>query len=792
MGATFSRIKNWIAEILTYADLNAEINNILNNLGPAGVDDYSSTVTEMRITTDPGEVGTESQATSLAGELARLRFEIKAIKGSDAAQWYSGVSASLTDLIDSVGGSLQTNRIVSGAMSANSTAPRFLVPAGSAATLTLDGTPTNFVYYINGTQYTISSDVQLTSLSAAPSSNNTALVNDTFLSGQETSKWAGEDGTNITIDNVGTEISNLTGKYAAFKIVSGANTEYFIGYVHSATQLRNCMRGYFFDSTLARVPRIAISDNDTITLMNLSWVFATTTSILAVSYVNPSISYTAPSSTLGYWFDIANQTWKTWNGSAWVSANATLIGICIQDTSNCKAARAFNFHAAYDSYSNIILNYGSATTLISRDSGSKISVGSSLVNFGHTKPIWDITQNLESGYTETVSTTYFAYIGESGQIKLSPEKPYRENDITQGWYHPYENWRAVGYIQNDSASDFDMHTSRTYMKDPIVALQNIGLDADSMRNIGFSASVSSNALTIQMHGADGLPLSPGNPGYITFRHSTATTGINLIRRLVANISITVPSGATLGHTSGVDQYIWAYALDNAGTLDIGVMGVDPLNDMSIASSTQVSAGSTSGSVLYSAGTAISNKSIRLVGRFTSNQTAAGTWATGISTVLIKPTLNINMTNWANNAYTFTPSSAAFGNISAHQTLTRRMGDSLEVKLYWRNGTAGAATASVTLPFTMDSTKIPGGGFLQDFGSWYANRSDASTTTYSLAYVRGSIAAATSSLTTVFLCAEGESGAMKPLATANTIPGGTSAGMVVLFTLPIKGWSVFGP
>ena len=38
-GATFSRVKTWIAEVLTASDLNAEFDNILNNLLPAGVDD---------------------------------------------------------------------------------------------------------------------------------------------------------------------------------------------------------------------------------------------------------------------------------------------------------------------------------------------------------------------------------------------------------------------------------------------------------------------------------------------------------------------------------------------------------------------------------------------------------------------------------------------------------------------------------------------------------------------------------------------------------------------------------
>lgn len=57
------------------------------------MDDYSSTVGQMQSTVDPGGVGTESQATSLAGEIERLRFAIDRIIGG--AQWYSTPSTDL-------------------------------------------------------------------------------------------------------------------------------------------------------------------------------------------------------------------------------------------------------------------------------------------------------------------------------------------------------------------------------------------------------------------------------------------------------------------------------------------------------------------------------------------------------------------------------------------------------------------------------------------------------------------------------------------------------------------------
>jgi len=58
------------------------------------MDDYSTDATQMQTTTDPGEVGTESLATTLAGELERIRFILKELGGG--AQWYTTASFNLT------------------------------------------------------------------------------------------------------------------------------------------------------------------------------------------------------------------------------------------------------------------------------------------------------------------------------------------------------------------------------------------------------------------------------------------------------------------------------------------------------------------------------------------------------------------------------------------------------------------------------------------------------------------------------------------------------------------------
>ncbi len=71
---------------LTAAIYNTDHQNHIDNHVPAQMDDYSTNTTEMQTQTSPGGVGSESQPTSLAGELERLRYMINRMKGTQ--YWY--------------------------------------------------------------------------------------------------------------------------------------------------------------------------------------------------------------------------------------------------------------------------------------------------------------------------------------------------------------------------------------------------------------------------------------------------------------------------------------------------------------------------------------------------------------------------------------------------------------------------------------------------------------------------------------------------------------------------------
>jgi hypothetical protein len=101
-------------DILAASDYIADHQQHIDNQDPQHTDDYSLNIAQMRTYTDPGDVGSESLATTLAGEIERLRYAVKHIKeklsGSTITQWYSkSYSVALSN------GSVTTAKLADGA-----------------------------------------------------------------------------------------------------------------------------------------------------------------------------------------------------------------------------------------------------------------------------------------------------------------------------------------------------------------------------------------------------------------------------------------------------------------------------------------------------------------------------------------------------------------------------------------------------------------------------------------------------------------------------------------------------
>ena len=363
-----------------------------------------------------------------------------------------------------------SNRIVSGSTRSSSNQPYFLKANGSAASVQITGNTTNLVVDVNGSAVTCSTDITISSLSAAPSSNNTALVNMGDAADQELTRYWGEPPNKyvlaqakdaehtfydyITIDTVGSEISGLVGNYAAFKINDGSNDEYFIAYVESATKLSRIIRGAFLNNVGKPINRIKFANNDTITLMKLTWIFlqndGTTTD---VTYTAPTWSTDQPGSpsTGDYWYDLVNSQWKRYSGSAFVTINRTLLGVCIQDTSNCVASRSLDFYYQPKDINKIDLEVISNTNVKAKENFSMAWVYSNTVNFSYTAPEWNITTDLlsttnnDAYLSETASTYYYLYLKENGDRAISDIGPIYRQDL-RGDYHPANPYLCVGVV----------------------------------------------------------------------------------------------------------------------------------------------------------------------------------------------------------------------------------------------------------------------------------------------------------------------------------------------------------
>lgn len=76
--------------VLTASIYNGDHQNHIDFQTPAGCDDYSSIVSQMRSEVNPYPSGSESLAVSGAGELERIRYVLNQMKGQNIATsyWY--------------------------------------------------------------------------------------------------------------------------------------------------------------------------------------------------------------------------------------------------------------------------------------------------------------------------------------------------------------------------------------------------------------------------------------------------------------------------------------------------------------------------------------------------------------------------------------------------------------------------------------------------------------------------------------------------------------------------------
>lgn len=350
------------------------------------------------------------------------------------------------------------NDIISG-RSRTSGQPAYLVPAGTGAgrSVVLDATTTAFQFSVNGVTKGIQANVSISSLTAAPSSNNTATVNDSAASGGFQEKTWGEEGAekdSITVTSMGSEISALVGTYQAFLI----GTEAFLAFVESSTKLSKIFRGYFYDEDLVPVNRAAFSNSATITLLKAAWLFLRENGTTSdVTYNPPVWSADEPGSPASgnHWYDLKVGYWKRYNGSAWISSGSTFLGIAVCNSNDCLFAHCEPFASSYLDRNTFELEIESVTVVRSRSHDDRLLFAGRNVNPGTDLRRWDIASLVaspDSYTTEASSTHYFLYLDAYGEEKISDIEPYYRRDIF-AWVHPHNPWICVGRAYNDASSN---------------------------------------------------------------------------------------------------------------------------------------------------------------------------------------------------------------------------------------------------------------------------------------------------------------------------------------------------
>ena len=131
-------------------------------------------------------------------------------------------------------------------------------------------------------------------------------------------------------------------------------------------------------------------------------------------------------------------------------------------------------------------------------------------------------------------------------------------------------------------------------------------------NVGFTATVATKALTFALKTRNLIDPTVTDKVRAAFRSETLTTGDYDVIEAGAALDVVIPDGATLGFIASENNYIYLYAINNAGAIEFAVAGQE--FDSSVLHTTvAIDATADSGSVLYST-TLRANIPIHLLGR----------------------------------------------------------------------------------------------------------------------------------------------------------------------------------
>ncbi len=172
----------------------------------------------------------------------------------------------------------------------------------------------------------------------------------------------------------------------------------------------------------------------------------------------------------------------------------------------------------------------------------------------------------------------------------------------------------------------------------ISALSGAPTSSGEITNVGISTSVGSNALTIALKQGDGsTDCGSGTAACkVGFRSATITSGLYSQVSVTGALSVVVSSGSTLGHASTVQNYVYVYLINNAGTAELAVSTTQYDEGALVTTVAEGGAGAADSATSIYSTTQRTSVAVRLIGMLKTTQTTAGTWAAAITSIHLTP------------------------------------------------------------------------------------------------------------------------------------------------------------
>ena len=170
-----------------------------------------------------------------------------------------------------------------------------------------------------------------------------------------------------------------------------------------------------------------------------------------------------------------------------------------------------------------------------------------------------------------------------------------------------------------SICQFPLTTSTTSITNSMITDERASMalessrDPELRRNMSIAASVASNDLTVSVKGFDGNAPSVSNVVSLAFRSATLTSGVYTVVNLSAAASVVLPASGTLGFANSEDGYLYVYALNNAGAVEVALARQAIFDEGILHTTVAIGTGSDSADVLYSTSVR-SSVAVKLIGR----------------------------------------------------------------------------------------------------------------------------------------------------------------------------------